>query len=390
MAEQSGFFDAHIVNGEYDRVYLAEHFARYFASFIGNGIFGGKSSELMVQQKDSADMSVRVLAGQGFINGYFYENTDELSLAIDNADGVLNRIDLIVLRWNKYNRAIRIAVEKGVSSSSPSAPLLKRNDDYYDLELARVYVKAGATRITQADITDMRLDSNVCGFVTGVIEQFDTTELGIQLDSFIQQYSEEYIELLNQYAEIYRTWFEEFQTNSNNDVNTLMAQLKEIVEANDLDSIISDIQELKSLAIESTDHPGCYYKYVNGEVEWINPPNEYGVEYRLTERWKGRPVFKETIFVPSLPSNSYVYIQANAYFEEAFFVGGQAFFPDDAASYPFPVYKDSNAAPTAFIHRVENSPVSLEYKGSIGIKTTDASMDAFSAEITLKYVKHGI
>ena len=31
MAEQSGFFDAHLVNGEYDRVYLVEHFAKYFS-----------------------------------------------------------------------------------------------------------------------------------------------------------------------------------------------------------------------------------------------------------------------------------------------------------------------------------------------------------------------
>ena len=34
MAERSGFFDAHFVNGEYDRVYLSEHFAKYFANFI--------------------------------------------------------------------------------------------------------------------------------------------------------------------------------------------------------------------------------------------------------------------------------------------------------------------------------------------------------------------
>ena len=80
MAEKSGFFDAHLVDGEYDRIYLAESFAKYFASFIGNGIFGGKSNELMVQQKATADMSVRVLSGQAWINGYWYENTSKLTL----------------------------------------------------------------------------------------------------------------------------------------------------------------------------------------------------------------------------------------------------------------------------------------------------------------------
>ena len=55
MAEQSGFFNAHLIDGEYDRVYLAEHFAKYFASFIGNGIFGGKSNELQSSFRSSLD-----------------------------------------------------------------------------------------------------------------------------------------------------------------------------------------------------------------------------------------------------------------------------------------------------------------------------------------------
>lgn len=188
MAEKSGFFDAHLVNGEYDRVYLAESFARYFASFIGNGIFGGKSNELMVQQKSTADMSVKVLSGQGWINGYWYENDNELSLAIDVADGVLNRIDAIVLRWDNSERVIRLAVKKGTSATNPSVPVIQRNADYYELKLAQVYVKAGATKITQADITDTRLNNDVCGFVHGVIDQFDTTDFGRQIDSFIENF----------------------------------------------------------------------------------------------------------------------------------------------------------------------------------------------------------
>lgn len=188
MAEKSGFFDAHLVNGEYDRVYLAESFARYFASFIGNGIFGGKSNELMVQQKATADMSVRVLSGQGWINGYWYENDNELSLAIDVADGVLNRIDIIVLRWDNSERVIRLAVKKGTSATNPSVPVIQRGADFYELKLAQVYVKAGAIKITQADITDTRLDNEVCGFVHGVIDQFDTTAFGKQIDSFIENF----------------------------------------------------------------------------------------------------------------------------------------------------------------------------------------------------------
>lgn len=228
MAERSGFFDAHLLNGEYDRVYLAEHFARYFANFIGNGVFAGKSSELMVRQKESADMSVRVLAGQGFINGYFYENTDELSLAIDNADGVLNRIDSIVLRWDKYERVIRIAVEKGTPASSPSAPMLKRNDDYFELELAKISIKAGATRITQVDITDTRLDSEVCGFVVSTVEHIDTAEFNAQLDA----------------------WVKEFKLDSYEEIDSLVKQLEALIaNAGDLGPLIVDVENLKEFGL---------------------------------------------------------------------------------------------------------------------------------------------
>lgn len=212
MAELSGFFDAHLVGGEYDRVYVAENFAKYFASFISNGVFGGKSNELMVQQKQTADMSIRVLPGQAWINGYWYENDDELSLAIDVADGVLNRIDLIVLRWDNSERVIRLVVKKGTPATNASVPFIQRGADFYELKLAQVYVKAGATKITQADITDTRLDNEFCGFVHGVVTQFDTTEFGKQIDSFIS----------------------EFETNNTQKINNILAQLNELVSTNDV------------------------------------------------------------------------------------------------------------------------------------------------------------
>ena len=230
MAEQSGFFDAHLVDGAYDRVYLAANFAKYFASFIGNGVFGGKSSELMVQQKTVADMSVSVLPGQGWINGYWYENDDELSLAIDVADGVLNRIDLIVLRWNNSERVIRLALKKGVPATNASAPIIQRNADFYELKLAQVYIKAGATKITQADITDTRLDNEVCGFVHGVVEQFDTTEFGKQIDSFIQ----------------------EFEASNIAKMNAVLARLNDLADTNDVAGLVLDINKaLNEVALTS-------------------------------------------------------------------------------------------------------------------------------------------
>lgn len=42
---------------------------------------------------------------------------------------------------------------------------------------------------------------------------------------------------------------------------------------------------------ESDEYSGCYYRIIDGETEWINPPMIYGVRYRTTERHNGMPVY---------------------------------------------------------------------------------------------------
>lgn len=216
MAEQSGFFDAHLVDGEYDRIYLAEHFAKYFASFIGNGIFGGKSNELMVREKETPSMSVRVLSGQAWIDGYWYENDDEHFLTIDIADGVLHRIDSIVVRWNHSERIIRLAVKKGVAATSPVAPIVQRDDDYYELKLADIYIKAGTTNITQSSITDKRYHTDECGLVIGVVQQLDAEEFGIQLDAYIAEFIAEHDAWKSTTVSDIEAWAADMKTSYNN------------------------------------------------------------------------------------------------------------------------------------------------------------------------------
>ena len=188
MAQECGFFNAQLVGEEYDRVYLAEQFAAYFASFIGNGVFGSSMQQLKVLAQDTANMSVKVGSGQAWINGWWYRNTDAYTLDIDVADGALSRIDLIVLRWGQTERDMWLQVIKGKPSAKPVAPSISRGADYYDLQLATVSIPAGAIKVTQAQITDTRLDNSVCGLVTGVVDQIDTTDLYNQFDSYFENF----------------------------------------------------------------------------------------------------------------------------------------------------------------------------------------------------------
>ena len=174
--ERCSFFNAELVEEEYDRVYLAEDYARYFASFIGNGVFPNPSTGLQVTA-DSASLNVILKPGKAWINGYFYENTDDLTLKVDVADGMLNRIDKVVLRLDFINREIKAYIKKGDFASSPVAPVIQRDTDIYEIALADIKINKGATSISQSSITDLRHNTELCGIVHGVVDQLDTTEL---------------------------------------------------------------------------------------------------------------------------------------------------------------------------------------------------------------------
>lgn len=188
--ERCGFFDANLVGEEYDRVYLAAQFAAYFASFIGNGVYAEHSNQLQVVAMPTPQMQVGVEKGQGWINGYWYENTDTMYLPVEVADGVLNRIDSIVLRLGFAERNMWLMVKKGTPAVNPIAPEVTRTADYYDLQLATVSIPASSIRITQAQIQDTRMNQDVCGWVTGVVKQLDTTTLFNQFETYFQEFKE--------------------------------------------------------------------------------------------------------------------------------------------------------------------------------------------------------
>ena len=184
--ETSGFFNAErLPNQQFDRVYLAEFFAKYFASFIGNGVFGGRMAALQVVL--SGTFGVRVQSGQGYINGYWYENSADVPFSLSSG-GSQPRIDTVVLRLDFVTRRIRLAMLTGTPSASPTAPVLTRNANVWELGLANINIAANATSITAVNIVDTRLDTARCGLVHGVVNQLDTTEYGDRLNGFIDSY----------------------------------------------------------------------------------------------------------------------------------------------------------------------------------------------------------
>ena len=175
MAIQSYFFNAIQSDGVYDRVYSAQDVTDYLDLLVGNGVFPTPSTNLQVRA--SSGMEVIVNAGSGWINGYKMINTVDTALTIEASDVHLNRIDAVIFYVDLTARTMGIDVLKGTPAASPVAPSLTRTSSRYEMCLAQIAVNKQITSITTSMITDTRGNSDLCGYVQGLIQQVDTTTL---------------------------------------------------------------------------------------------------------------------------------------------------------------------------------------------------------------------
>ena len=161
--ERSGFFNS---SGG-DRIYDATDFARYFGCLASNGIFWASSSNLLVTP--GTGVNIAIAPGTAWINGYSYENTSPLELALDTPHGVNARIDRVVLRLSIPERRIYAAVITGAPATTPEPPGLTRTSDVYELALADVTVPRAAVSLVVGNIEDQRLNQSLCGLVNSLV-----------------------------------------------------------------------------------------------------------------------------------------------------------------------------------------------------------------------------
>lgn len=180
MAEHSGFFNAKLVDGIYDRRYNAKDYRDNLGAIISDGVRRSGDNDLKVSAV-GGNMQYTVGLGRAWIKGGWYHNDSTYVGTVPTANVTLPRIDRVVLRFNSNDavRDIHIVYLQGEASNSPVAPSLTRTDEIYDLCLAEIAVGAGATSINQSNITDKRGDATVCGWITtpvGYEDYFDSID----------------------------------------------------------------------------------------------------------------------------------------------------------------------------------------------------------------------
>lgn len=163
-----------------------------------SGVFAA-GSNASVQALPTPGMAVEVSDGTGWMansgrNGIVWwidnESVDgsKLRLAVDAADGVLNRIDRVIVEWKTTNYVDypEVKILKGAKSGTAAAPALTNNSTIRQISLARISVAAGTTAITASMITDERLDASVCGLVTENVG-IDTSTMQSQFSTLLQE-----------------------------------------------------------------------------------------------------------------------------------------------------------------------------------------------------------
>lgn len=285
-----------------DRVYYAEDFARHLARYFTNGIFDNGCQVLA-----NDDMSVNVSVGAANINGYRYENDEIKKLQIEFADGVLNRIDNIVIRLDLTNRQITAQVIKGSPADNPVAPNLVRDSTIYDLRIATISIPAGTTTITQDLISDRRFFTSECGNVISAVQTPNTEDLFIQIEAAfnklllqmnnaLNSFNTDSEKLLSDLNDAYQKSLEEFDklfsnsiknmnsafennllgydTSFNNkinfwtqDFNSWFSNIKDILDANTAGHLQNEIDEIKNK------------DYVE-DSDYIHTDNNFSNEYK--------------------------------------------------------------------------------------------------------------
>nr|DAJ69366.1 MAG TPA: Receptor Binding Protein [Caudoviricetes sp.] len=195
------------VNG--DRLYDAEDFMRFFAAFLKTGVVMSFKEGLRVRSAQNG-MNIQVGGGSAVIDGGSYMNDETIAIQVNVASSVQNRTDSVVLRMDKNARNTYLYYK-------PSDTTVVRNDVIFELQLATISVKMNAAQITDADITDMRSDSTVCGWST----PFDN----INVDGIVDQYKG-----IFERADIdFQTWFQNLKNQlDDNQASNLQNQIDTI------------------------------------------------------------------------------------------------------------------------------------------------------------------
>lgn len=218
MSVTSGFFNS--LNG--DRKYNAEQMSSIFNGIINDGVFANIGVCFAVSAATTGN-GVTVGVGRAWFDSAWIYNDAVLPLEFEQSEVVLNRYDAVIIEIN-HTESVRkgdIKIIKGVPASTPSYPALTRNDYVNQYPLAYVYRAAGATTVTQADITN-RIGTSDCPYITAILQVTNIDHIVAQWQGEWDVWSAQW----PQWTAAWNQWFAEQTEGADEDMAAWVSQMQ--------------------------------------------------------------------------------------------------------------------------------------------------------------------
>lgn len=235
-----GFFNG-IYTGEgtpdvfsYDRLYDSDDMNMPYKRIVTEGIFG-----VLDPQPDGTDdtiagddfkvtlgsssLQVVVAAGNGILGGRWFELETDQIVNINTNSAISNRIDSIIIQFNKTDRTVYLVYREGQSPTNPPALETTSDGTILELRIANLTVTPNYASESTVSIADRRAYDE-CPLITGLLQQIS---LGDRLNKFdedvaekLASYDSQFQNKLTQYDAAMQNIYDEWATLKQEIINT--------------------------------------------------------------------------------------------------------------------------------------------------------------------------
>lgn len=264
------------VNG--DRTYSDTDFAMFYKNIFTNGVIATVRDQLRVKETAVPGMRVEILTGAILIQGRQYLLTEPKEMNITPGSSTSDRTDLIVVKLDMLERKISIVYKQGTTA-------VVRNENYWEMALAQIFVPRNSTAIFNLHITDVRGNDEFCGYsklqgnlnVEGLEQQYtsllEQTFAAFESSAATNQLSLE--QLLTNQETLFQTWLGNLQNQLDaNQASNLQAQIDTLTANNNVITITHNLGYYPSVSV-------LYWEYGLGTIGLEGQPSDVS--------WDGTP-----------------------------------------------------------------------------------------------------
>ena len=160
-----------------------------------------------------------------------YEKMDTVK-QVDVGSGLLPRYVAVVVQYSKTDNEVRTILRYSDYSDAPEMPQPVQNEYYDEIIPAVVLQRPAAVEITQADITDTRLDETMCGLMRDGVTGIPTAQLEAQWSAWRAQQTAETNAWQQAEKQAFDAWFARIKGKLDGDAaGHLQQQVDAVVEA---------------------------------------------------------------------------------------------------------------------------------------------------------------